>query len=158
RATGDVDALTLESFRKSLKDQHAIVHGTVRAAGGSPLGHVEVSAIEKRLLSEHPLGEASPTAVDGTYVIAYEVNSARNGQPHGGAAGRKLSLVVRAYGPDKKVIAESIPLSVLPVTSVVDLMVDGGTCRGPSELEAVAGQIAPLLDGARLSELGDDET
>jgi len=123
-----------------------VVHGTIRRADASPLTGARVAAFDQRVTGLKALGEAK-TAIDGTYAIAYQPNSAQAG------AAKGVFLCVRVFAADGSVAAESPLVCNAPCESVVDLMLGGGRYAGPSEFESISTAIAPFLEGVAVQDL-----
>jgi len=124
----------------------ASVRGAIRDRDGAPLPNAIVHAFDHMLTVDKPLGRPVRTDDHGRYCIEYHV-----GDCH--PCGTGPALIVRAYGHDDQMLAESPIMYNPPAQAEIDLMIGGGTYRGPSEYEQIAATIGPCLDGFQLLRL-----
>ena len=135
--------------------QH-LVRGVVRYQDGLPIPGITVRAFNKQLRREDPLGEPAVTDADGLFEIFYSVESLRT------RARESPPLVVRAYGKrqgdgEPSVLAESeVRFHSAPIEKVV-LRVESGIEHRWSRFEQLVSEITPLLDGAPIESLVEDE-
>lgn len=120
------------------------ISGMVRDEYGQPQDNVTVLALARGLRSEQPLGRAPAKA--GHYEIRYTL-----------AAGQaSVDIVVRILGADEKVLFTT-PLSYrAPADMELNINLQGGEYRGPSEFEALTTTFAPLLEDVSPAALRED--
>lgn len=135
-------------------NQHAksVVRGTLRSAAGEPLGGMKIKFFDRTLASEDPeteLGTYVRTNSAGEYHFTYVALDPETGRI-------APDLVVRAYGEDDAVIAESPRICQAPATAIVDLVI-GGVLRGRTELQALQARIAPHQMDLELASATDEQ-
>jgi hypothetical protein len=128
----------------------SVVTGALRDRDGSPLAGKLVRAFDRMLTTDVPLGVPARTDRNGHYCLEYSGTGCNE-------CGTGPALIVRAYGRAREVIAESAILYGPPANVEIDLMVGGGTYRGPSEYEQIAAKIRPCLDGVLASQLTQEQ-
>ena len=120
------------------------VSGSLVDGDGAPIAKAAVELFSRQLRKEQRLGRAT-TSQEGTYSIDYRRPSA-------------LNLVVRAYGPEEKVIAESPLLFAAPTAIEIDLTTAAdGVARQPSRLVTVQTKVGAQLHGAALESLQENK-
>ena len=135
--------------------QH-LVRGVVRYQDGLPIPGLKVMAFDKHLRHEDQLGEPVTTDADGLFEIFYSVEQMRQrGQ-------QNASLIVRVFGKKEgeeaeSVLAESDLIYEAAVVEKVVLRVPAGLKHAWSEFEQLMAEITPLLEGAPISSLTEDE-
>ncbi|HYS49661.1 MAG TPA: peptidoglycan-binding protein, partial [Xanthobacteraceae bacterium] len=159
--SGEVDRDTADALNRQLPDEvgsHPLpvpvpaytVKGHVRLADGTPLPRIKVSAFDRDLRSEQPLGEAETDAA-GLYQIRY-------GEPQFRAAELgSADLVVKAFAADGALLASSPIVFNAPALAEVDLVVAAAARRPPSLFEKIAAAFAPLLGDIKVEELDEDD-
>ena len=152
---GAVDARTARLINLAVhsgqrEPQEYIVQGTVRTRPGHVVPDLVIRAFDKDLRSEELLGEAA-TSIDGTFEITYTSKQFRK------AEARTADLVVRAFKSTGAQVAQSDVLFNAPFTATVDLIVSSLEDVELSEVEKLASLLGPVLDGATLTELDDDD-
>jgi hypothetical protein len=122
----------------------ALVYGRIRGRHGGPLAGVRVSAF---LESVNGSDQAGTTVTDdeGTYQLEYR-------RPH---VGRRIALVVRAYGLDGTELAACPALFAPAQDEQVDLEMPVLE-RAGSEYDQVRADVAAVLDGGDLSDVAAD--
>lgn len=125
------------------------VRGKVCYADGEIIPGLIVKAFDKDLRNEQLLGQSSRSN-DGSYQINYSETQFRNSEK--GSA----DLLIRAC-IGSKVLAESPIKFNAKATEVIDLQISKPSEQIPSEYQTVLDTITPLLDGARLEELTDED-
>ncbi len=168
-AAGEVDESTSEALNAKLKElgafedappdelpefQH-LVRGQVRYEDGLPIAGLKVQAFDRRLRQELTLGETT-TDADGRYAIYYSVQELRR------TGRRTVCLLVRALGKkegerEESVLAESDVVFEAGIVEKINLRVPGGLQHAWSEYEQLMTEIEPLLEGAPVSSLSEDE-
>lgn len=126
------------------------VRGRLRDADGKPLRGHRIEVVDRDLRREQCLGEAI-TDNRGRYCVEYTARQFRKAEK--GTA----DLVVRAYSPRRKLVAEADTLFNAGRAEVIDLMVGGGSWNGPSEFDRLEDALAPLLRGVKPTTLTDDD-
>ncbi len=169
RPTGDVDGPTAEALNGKLRELGALeevgtdvlpeyqhlVRGQVRYEDGLPLAGLKVQAFDKHLRKEQLLSEAT-TDAEGRYEIYYSVEELRRkGQ-------RTVSLLVRVLGKkegeeQESVLAESDIIFEASVVEKINLRIPGGIKHVWSEYEQLQSALEPLLEGAPIASLAEDE-
>ena len=119
-----------------------------RTDGGSPEKLI-VRAINRHLRHEQELGWATPDA-EGHYEISYGKDLQL---PESGGA----ALVVRVVGPAGQLFGASETLFHAPPKATIDLSVPQGEIPRLSEYELTVALVAPLLDGATIGDLRDED-
>jgi hypothetical protein len=125
------------------------VKGSVRLADGSPATGLSVSAADRDLRSEQPLGQAI-TGQDGAYYLQYDAAA------YAGEESVSADLVVKAHGADGSVLAASPVLFNAPPSAVVDLTIPAEALQPPSRFEVIGRALQPLLDGVTILRLEED--
>ncbi|MCB2190550.1 MAG: peptidoglycan-binding protein [Deltaproteobacteria bacterium] len=156
--TGKIDELVNalpESPGTEPREWQFLVRGEVRYRDGLPIPGVKVRAFDKELRTEKLLGSTTSNA-EGIYEIWY--GEEQLSRPDKDSA----DLLVRAYsrprGSRKEtVIAESEIMFSAQMVEKARLWVDGGPEGTWSEYEQLMQEIEPLLAGAEISELAEDE-
>jgi hypothetical protein len=128
----------------------SVVTGTLRDRDGTPLAGKLVHAFDRMLTTDVPLGKPARTDRHGRYCLEYSGTGCDE-------CGTGPALIVRAYDHAREVIVESAVLYGAPAKIEVDVMVGGGTYRGPSEYEQIAAKIRPCLNGVLASELTQEQ-
>jgi len=127
-----------------------VVKGEVRQANGEIYAGAAVRAYNKNLRSEDLLGETT-TDTAGHYEIRYSAEQFRHSNE------KEADLIVRVFDDAGNVLVASPVFFDAPPEQTIDLMVGGGTYRGPSEYEQFVVAIMPLLDGVQPADLNDDD-
>lgn len=127
-----------------------VVRGTVQLADGSPAAGVTVMAFDQDLRSEEKLGEALTNEL-GNYEITYTADLFRRAEKE------TADLVVRAQGVNETAPAGSPTRFNAQPVETVNLVFGGGPFRELSEYERLRGEVVPVLDGADLSNLSDED-
>jgi hypothetical protein len=125
------------------------VKGSVRLADGSPATGLSISAADRDLRSEQPLGQAI-TGQDGAYYLQYDAAA------YAGEESISADLVVKAHGADGSVLAASPVLFNAPPSAVVDLTIPAEALQPPSRFEVIGRALQPLLDGVTILRLEED--
>lgn len=132
-----------------------IVQGTIRQVDGFPLPHLLVRAFDRDMRSETLLGQAT-TDADGTYQITYSTDQLRMKD--------KADLIVRVFEPSSsegKETGDEIGFSEIifnaSLRQTVDLEVQLGKFRGPSEYERYITALQLLIDGEPVHQLTDED-
>lgn len=132
-----------------------IVQGTIRQVNGFPLPHLLVRAFDRDLRSETLLGQAI-TDAEGNYQITYGTNKLRMKD--------KADLIVRVFEPsdsEGKEAGDEIGFSEIifnaSLQQVVDLEVEAGKFRGPSEYERYIAALKLLIEGEPVHRLTDED-
>jgi hypothetical protein len=135
------------------KEQPFTITGYVRLPDGSPVAGVRVTAVDRDMRSEQPLGEMTTTEA-GYYTIGYTAEQFRQAEIKG------ADLIVRAYDEAENLRAESDIYFNAGPTVQIDL-VFGPLPEPPrrelSELEKLQQVIEPLLEGVEYQALTDDD-
>lgn len=127
-----------------------VVKGHVSDGNGRPPAGLIVSAVDRDLRSETELGRCT-VAVDGSYEISYTPEQFQRAEKG------EADLILRIVGDtDGQVLVSSPIVFNAQSAETVNLVVPGSD-GGSSELERYADQIAPVLDGATLLELGEED-
>jgi Neuraminidase-like domain/Salmonella virulence plasmid 28.1kDa A protein len=132
------------------------IRGTLVDAQMTPLPKTVVAAFSQQL---HGRPELAHTETDsaGGYEIRLappDHDSEKEGAEHHPAA---VNLVIQALSPDRVVLAESPVHYNATGPLFIDLVVGGGTYRGPSEFERLASVLKLSLNGAGPAALTTDE-
>lgn len=127
-----------------------VVKGEVRQASEDIYVGATVRAFNKNLRSEDLLGETKTDAA-GRYEIRYGAEQFQ--RSHESSA----DLIVQVFNDAGELQVGSPIFFDAPPEQTIDLMVGGGTYRGPSEYEQLVTTLTPLLDGVQPAELTDDD-
>jgi len=154
RLLGELGALEEEGEEPLPEFQH-LVRGVVRYQDGLPIPELKVQAFDKHLRREDFLGE-SITDADGLFEIFYSIEPMRRrGQ-------QTASLLLRVLGKkegqeEESVLTESEIIFEAGMVEKIVLRVQGGPKHKWSEFEQLISEISPLLEGAAISSLAEDE-
>src|SRR2546428_11212145 len=121
------------------------VTGFVRFADGVPAYRTKVTALDRDLRSEQPLGEAQ-TDRNGAYRIEYSERQFLNRER--GTA----DLVVRALDADGTPLVASPVLFDAPPEAEIDLTIPDERRLPPTLFERIASALEPLLGEVRIEE------
>jgi peptidoglycan hydrolase-like protein with peptidoglycan-binding domain len=136
RGWGVLDASTAPAAGSG--PQGFTVSGHVRDADGRPVRGAIVTAADRDLRAEEPLGQAT-TGGDGRYEIRYDADQFSRAEK--GTA----DLVVRAHDASGAALAESPTLFNADPQATIDLVVPRTAAGLPSEYERLVAELAPLL-------------
>ena len=163
-ATGNVDETTAEALNALLDEWGFLddelppvgqpefeVKGTVSLTDGYPAAGVVVSAFDRDLRSEEPLGQSQKTDDQGFYRIQYNIAQFRKREK--GSA----DLVIKAFAADGSLLTASPVLFNAPPAAEVDLIIPAEAQLPPTLFEKIDRALKPLIDGLRVVELEEDE-
>jgi hypothetical protein len=147
--TGEVDAKTADALNRVLRELGVlkdppqrefdfIVSGIVSTPGGAPAPNLNVTAFDRDLRTEQPVGNGSTTDANGKYRIVYSSN-AWSAAEHGTA-----DLVVRVFDTNGVKLGESAVRFNAGPNEVIDLVVPIGQ---PPEWSLLTSLVGPLLIG-----------
>ncbi|MDT7827137.1 ribosomal protein L7/L12 [Pricia sp. S334] len=139
------DPKTIEAFA---------VFGNVKLANGEPAGGLLVRAYDRDLRSRELLGEAT-TKVDGNYQISYTSDDFKKAEKNRAdltvQVFNEIGTLIQANSERKEIIFNAKQVEE------VNLIVREAEPTRPSEYERLVAMLNPLLDGAALSSLTDEE-
>src|SRR5687768_8460707 len=122
------------------------VVGVVRFADGSPAPRMQVTAVDRDLRNEQPLGE-SQTDERGVYRLEYAQRQFLNRER--GTA----DLVVKVLAADGSVLAASPTLFNAPSEATVDLAIPAERYLPATLFERISVLVEPLIAGVPIEEL-----
>ncbi|WP_321493453.1 neuraminidase-like domain-containing protein [uncultured Desulfobacter sp.] len=125
------------------------LQGLIKQADGSPVVDILVRAFDKDLRHEQQLGDAR-TDRRGYYKIGYSQSQFRRAEK------QLADLVVRVYGAEENLLAESGIIFNAQKDEIVDLILQK-TEPEASEYERLMAEISPLLDGVKIDQLTPDD-
>src|SRR4051794_27188040 len=139
------------------KPKRLSVHGKVTNVFGKALIRYSVEVEDVDLRHEQFLGRTYTCAPDGRYSILYSPDSFRRAEK--GSA----DLKVYVFGPDqkssgRKPVAVSQIMFNAPDDATIDIVVGDAGGKSPSEYDLLMSNIEPLLDGAKIEDLLEDDT
>lgn len=163
--TGEVDGATAEALNGVLRElgaltpegvepggekvQPYIVKGMIRDEAGKGVAGLTVRVLERRLRKETELAKG-PTAKNGYYEIHYvppqEERKVR----------KSFQIVVRVGDRRGKLLHTSEPRKPRPV-EWIEFMAGGGVFPGHAEFEERLFALRPALDGAKLTDVVENE-
>jgi Tc toxin complex TcA C-terminal TcB-binding domain/Neuraminidase-like domain/Salmonella virulence plasmid 28.1kDa A protein len=126
------------------------VFGIVRDESDSPLANIAVQAFDRDLRSEQTLGQSKTDRL-GFYQIHYsagQFNKAEKGN---------ADIVVKAIAADGSLLIASPVLFNAPPVAEVNITVPAGMVQPRTLFENIAWAIKPLLDGAKVEELEENQ-
>lgn len=141
------------------KEFQFLVRGQVKYRNGLPLVGIKVRAFNKDLRSEDLLGETQTDSY-GNFEIWYAQQQFRRPEK------KNADLVVRAYALSESgrgdaqaetVLIESPIIFSAQTVEKVRLQVDGGPQTTWSEYEQLIAELEPLLEGAAITDLNENE-
>jgi ribosomal protein L7/L12 len=145
--------VTLEPIGESKEDEF-IVHGKVTLPNGEPAGHFLVRAYDRDLRSKELLGEAT-TLKDGKYRVRYSSENFSKAEK------QSADLVVRVHNelglPLQAEFSREGTIFNAENEEEVNVQILKGEPIIPSEYEKLTSFLTPLLDGATLVSLTDEE-
>ncbi len=155
--SGNVDPKTADALNAILKELGALdgsdtsfkVSGHVTRADGTPLAGAPLSAADRDLREEQPLGETTSDA-NGYYEISYTSNKFSRAEK--GTA----DLIVRVFDTNNKKLAESPIQFNVPAQVVVDLQVPAATAQ-LSEFEQLTQDAAADIASILPEDLTEDD-
>lgn len=127
-----------------------IVKGVLLDESGTSLKSIIMRAFDKGLRKEEPLGETK-TAKDGSYKIEYSADMFKKAEKE------SADLVVKAYGAKNELLATSDIFFNAPREAKIDLTIPSLKYKLPSEFERIKRDIEPLLKGAKVRELEEND-
>ncbi|MBO3752679.1 hypothetical protein J5X84_42080 [Streptosporangiaceae bacterium NEAU-GS5] len=125
------------------------VYGTVRDQFGELMTGVVVSAFDRDLRHEEPLGQC--TVDDGRYEIRYSDAQFRRAEKD------SADLVLTVANGAGTLLLRSPVYYNAPADFQLDLGLEGAVYAGPSTWEVQTGVLMPLLDGLSPVDLHEDE-
>lgn len=151
KATADalnrlIDELTSEDHIDSL----FTVQGTVRKHGGTPVIGVTVTAFDRDLRNEQPLGKIL-TDRNGFYRIEYFRHQFVRAEKD------SADLVVKILSHEGTVLFTSPILFNAPPVATVDLRLPAGLFEPATLFESIRMTLLPLLEGVKVQELEENE-
>jgi hypothetical protein len=150
-ATANALNRLLDELSGSGEEQSAyIVKGMVRLFDGFPATGVTVSAFDRDLRSEQPLGQ-SQTDREGFYQIQYSARQFRKAEK--GSA----DLAVKAFAADGSLLAASPVFFNAPFVTEVDLTIPAEVLQPPTVFEKIGQALSPLLEGLKVEDLEEDK-
>lgn len=129
--------------------RHYTVKGMVRDEAGNGVAGLTVRVLEIRLRKEAELGQG-PTAKNGYYEIQYAPPQANR------KVREAFQTVVRVEDRRAKVLHRSEPRRPRPV-EWIDFMAGGGVFPGHAEFDQRLLALRPALEGAKLTDVVEDE-
>ncbi|MFC9660067.1 neuraminidase-like domain-containing protein [Nocardia sp. NPDC127606] len=125
------------------------VQGTVRDRFGALMTNVTVSAVDRDLRHEQPLGQCSVT--DGTYEIRYSPSQFQRAEKN------TADLVLTVRDAAGTTLYRSPVFHNAAQDADIDLSLAGVAYTGPSEWERQTAVLIPLLDGVSPLDLREDQ-
>ncbi len=156
--SGLVDAATAEALNRRLDGDGGggvpttdgrAVRGVVRLADGSGAGGLAVSVFSRALRAELPLGKGA-TDKGGQFDVP--VRTLR-----GAGEGTSVDLVVKVSDPAGVLLVTSPVLFDAPAVAVVDLTIPVEVRPPPPLFDRITAAVQPLLDGAGIATLEEDD-
>ncbi len=126
------------------------VSGMIVYASGAPAAGLKIAAFDRDLRSEEALGETQ-SGRDGAYSVVFSERLFIE-RERGGA-----DLVVKVFGADGALLVASTTLFNAPREAVIDLVIPRESGLGPSLIERMEADIAPLLGALKIAKLQEDE-
>lgn len=146
--------VTLEPIGESTKSDEFVVYGKVKLPNGEPAGGVLIRAFDRDLRSKELLGEAT-TQKDGKYRIQYSSEDFSKAEKHG------ADLIIRVHNelglPLQAEFSQEGTIFNAGKDEEVNVQILEGEPFVPSEFEQLNSLLTPLLDGASLASLTDEE-
>nr|MBS0019745.1 ribosomal protein L7/L12 [Gammaproteobacteria bacterium] len=163
-ATAAVEQAGIPDSENPEEGDQFIVFGRVTRADGKPAHGTFVSASDRDLRNEQPLGQPPPglpkssppgsfVDQDGNYAITYTRNQFRHAEKH------RADLLLRVYN-EVNVQLKAQPAKVIynaQPEEKVDLQITEGEAVLPSEYERLLAFLAPVLDGVAPADLSEDD-
>jgi hypothetical protein len=158
--SGEVDEPTANALNRLLQEWGLLdreptpktfrIAGVLRFADGAPASQTKVSAFDRDLRNEQPLGEGQ-TDRSGAYRIEYSERQFLNRER--GTA----DLVVKALDADDSILVASPVLFNAPPDAEIDLTIPLERRLPPTLFERIASTIEPLLGLVKVEELEEDQ-